>query len=75
MMGSHSDGVVQLAKAGMDVASVSLLISVLLSHLPAIAAVLTICWTAFRLYDTWLSICIKRRELKGDDHDEPLPRP
>ena len=58
-----NDTVVQAAKATGDVAAVGVTVATVLSWLPAAAAILTIVWTAVRLYETdTVQKIIKNRE-------------
>ena len=47
-----NDTVVQVAKTAGDAAAVGLTVATVLSWLPAAAALLTIVWTAVRIYET-----------------------
>jgi len=58
-----NDTVVQVAKATGDVAAVGVTVATVLSWLPAAAAILTIVWTAVRIYETdTVQKIIKNRE-------------
>lgn len=56
---------IEAAKHVADTTAVGTTVGVLLGWLPHIATVLTVLWLLFRLYDMWLSIKIKRKQLKG----------
>lgn len=47
----------------VDTASLSVWISALLGVVPNIAAIMSVVWLGFRIYETYLSIKIKQREL------------
>ncbi|WP_336981594.1 hypothetical protein [Altererythrobacter fulvus] len=50
-----------------DALSVGWLVAVFLANLPSITAVLVLIWTVMRLYETWLSIRQKLRELNEEE--------
>lgn len=58
-MGNVAEPVKHLA----DMASLGLVLAALAKILPAIATILSILWLAARIYETFLSIRIKRKEL------------
>lgn len=59
------DTVVQLAKTTGDFAAASLTVATIFKWLPAMAAMLTIVWTAVRIYETdTVQRIINRRKCK-----------
>lgn len=48
----------------VDIASVGATLAALMTWLPPIAAVLSVVWGILRIYESYLSIQVKRKELK-----------
>jgi hypothetical protein len=51
------------AKHWGDALSIGGLVASLLGWLPGVTALLVLLWTGMRVYECWLSIKLKRREL------------
>jgi hypothetical protein len=61
----------ETAKAAGDAVSIVTVVGTLAEVLPAIAALLTIVWTCFRIYETptvtkWISLWRQRNNVKKD---------
>jgi flagellar biogenesis protein FliO len=55
------------AKHVLDALSITTLVATLLSMLPAITAVLVAVWTVMRCVESWQSIKLNHRKLRGDE--------
>lgn len=53
----------ETAKHWIDALSVGAIVATLFDYLPGLTAALVCVWTIMRLYECWLNIRIKRREL------------
>ncbi len=57
------DHLSETAKHWIDALSLGALVATLINALPAITAILVAVWTIARLYETYLAIRLKHREL------------
>lgn len=55
----------ETAKHVFDALSIGGVVAVFLGWVPEVTAVVMLVWGAMRLYECWLSIKLKRRELAG----------
>lgn len=53
-------------KQAMDVLSASAVIASIMTWIPPMAAILSLVWAGMRLYESYLNIKIKRKELNGN---------
>lgn len=67
-------------KAGVDAVSIGVLFGTLFDKLPQIAALFTLVWTCFRIYETrtvqgWLKRWRERRAADAAEPPTPTPPP
>ena len=56
----------ETVKHWLDFISVGALIAVIVDILPTVTALLVLIWTALRIYECFLAIRLKRKELRRD---------
>lgn len=66
-MAMPQEQMIETAKQAGDVLSLSAVSAVLLGWLPVLTAAVSLVWVTMRIYDTYLTIILKRRERDGDE--------